>query len=296
MESPWDFGRVLKTSCYASQVTRWWRICLPTQQMREIRWDPWVRKIPCRGRQQPTPVFLPEKSHWQRSWQATVHVAANSQALLSVHPRAAVSSGEKDNPMSFCSFPCPLSSRMVIITSSLPILTIPWQPPLGLTFSGETSERHWVRLGRRSGWKRVLPIGLGVSPFGLVFSHFSRVWLFVIPRIACQAPLSLGILQARILEWVAMPSSRGSSQPRDRTCLSCVSSTAGPADSFFTSAPPEKPPLYPFPILTPRMGGLLFRAMTSRFSWAFRDKQLSDGGKWAQFLFIKARVCSSHFP
>ena len=35
--------------------------------------------------------------------------------------------------------------------------------------------------------------------------------------IACQAPLSLGIIQARILEWVAMPSSRGSSQPRDRT-------------------------------------------------------------------------------
>ena len=26
-----------------------------------------------------------------------------------------------------------------------------------------------------------------------------------------------GILQARIMEWVAMPSSRGSSQPRDRT-------------------------------------------------------------------------------
>ena len=29
--------------------------------------------------------------------------------------------------------------------------------------------------------------------------------------IACQAPLSMGILQARILEWVAMSSSRGSS-------------------------------------------------------------------------------------
>ena len=29
-----------------------------------------------------------------------------------------------------------------------------------------------------------------------------------------------GILQARILEWVAMPSSRGSSQPRDRTQVS----------------------------------------------------------------------------
>ena len=34
--------------------------------------------------------------------------------------------------------------------------------------------------------------------------------------IAHQAPLSMGILQARILEWVAMPSSRGSSQPRDK--------------------------------------------------------------------------------
>ena len=32
-----------------------------------------------------------------------------------------------------------------------------------------------------------------------------------------------GILQARILEWVAMPSSRGSSRPRDRTHVSCIS-------------------------------------------------------------------------
>ena len=31
-----------------------------------------------------------------------------------------------------------------------------------------------------------------------------------------------GILQARILEWVARPSSRGSSQPRDQTCVSCI--------------------------------------------------------------------------
>ena len=38
-----------------------------------------------------------------------------------------------------------------------------------------------------------------------------------------------GILQARILEWVAIPFSRGSSQPRDQTQ---VSRTAG---KFFTS-------------------------------------------------------------
>ena len=37
-----------------------------------------------------------------------------------------------------------------------------------------------------------------------------------------------GILQARILEWVARPSSRGSSQPRDRTQVSSI------AGRFFT--------------------------------------------------------------
>ena len=44
-----------------------------------------------------------------------------------------------------------------------------------------------------------------------------------------------GILQARILEWVAMPSSRRSSRPRDRTQVSHV------AGGFFTTEPPGKP-------------------------------------------------------
>ena len=38
-----------------------------------------------------------------------------------------------------------------------------------------------------------------------------------------------GTLQARILEWVAFPFSRGSSQPRDQTEVSCI------AGRFFTS-------------------------------------------------------------
>ena len=42
-------------------------------------------------------------------------------------------------------------------------------------------------------------------------------------------PTVHGILQARILEWVAFPISRGSSQPRDRTQVSCI------AGRFFTS-------------------------------------------------------------
>ena len=39
----------------------------------------------------------------------------------------------------------------------------------------------------------------------------------------------LGILQARILEWVAMPFSRGSSKPMDRTQVSYI------AGRFFTN-------------------------------------------------------------
>ena len=41
----------------------------------------------------------------------------------------------------------------------------------------------------------------------------------------CSLPGSAvhGILQAKVLEWVAMPSSRGSSPPRDQTHVSCVS-------------------------------------------------------------------------
>ena len=42
-----------------------------------------------------------------------------------------------------------------------------------------------------------------------------------------QAPLSMGILWARILEWVAMRSSRGSSQARDQTRDQCSVSRIG---------------------------------------------------------------------
>ena len=47
-----------------------------------------------------------------------------------------------------------------------------------------------------------------------------------------------GILQARILDWVAMPSSRRSSQLRDQTHVSCDSCIAG---EFFTFEPLGKP-------------------------------------------------------
>ena len=48
-----------------------------------------------------------------------------------------------------------------------------------------------------------------------------------------------GIFQTRILEWVAVPTSRGSSQPRDQTCTFCVSCIAG---GFFIAESLGKPP------------------------------------------------------
>ena len=65
---------------------------------------------------------------------------------------------------------------------------------------------------------------------------FNHVWLFETPwTVAHQAPLSMRILQVRILEWVAMPSSRGFShteiEPRSPTLQ---------VDSL-PSKPPGKP-------------------------------------------------------
>ena len=68
-----------------------------------------------------------------------------------------------------------------------------------------------------------------------MLSHFSHVKLFATLWTVSppDSPVH-GILQARILEWVAMPSSRGSSQPRDQTSISYI------ARGFCTSEPLRK--------------------------------------------------------
>ena len=57
----------------------------------------------------------------------------------------------------------------------------------------------------------------------LAVSNSVTLW-----TVVHQAPLSMGILQARIVEWVALTSFRGSSQPCDGTQVSCI------AGRFFT--------------------------------------------------------------
>ena len=71
-----------------------------------------------------------------------------------------------------------------------------------------------------------------------MLSRFTRVQLCDL--FNCTPPGSSvhGILQARILEWVAVPSFRGSSQPRVWTCISFISCIAG---GFFIAEPPGMP-------------------------------------------------------
>ena len=60
-----------------------------------------------------------------------------------------------------------------------------------------------------------------------VLSHFSRVQLFVTPMDLSLPGFSVhGILQARILEWVAISFSREYSRPSDQTQVSWVSCIA----------------------------------------------------------------------
>ena len=75
------------------------------------------------------------------------------------------------------------------------------------------------------------------DPCVCALSCFSRVWLC---KSDCGPPGSSDCRtsQARILEWVAMLFSRGSSWPRDQTCVCCSSSTAG---GFFTAEPLGSP-------------------------------------------------------
>ena len=67
------------------------------------------------------------------------------------------------------------------------------------------------------------------SDKSLLTCHFSHVWLC--SPMDCSPPGSSvhGILQARLLEWVAISFSRGSSQPRDRTWVARI------VCRFFTS-------------------------------------------------------------
>ena len=83
-----------------------------------------------------------------------------------------------------------------------------------------------------------------------------------------------GILQARILECVAIPSSRGSSQPGDRNCISCGSCITS---RFFPTEPPGKP-IYHIDLVY------------DSNHWHFCDSQCFPGGTTGKEKTVKVLV------
>ena len=70
-------------------------------------------------------------------------------------------------------------------------------------------------LGQGDPLEKEMEINTHMSKCTACFFAMSCPTLATPRTVAHQAPLTMGILQARILEWVAVSSSRGSSQPRD---------------------------------------------------------------------------------
>ena len=106
----------------------------------------------------------------------------------------------------------PLPTPASSLPPTLPGATLPWALLTGLNVSGESLCRTPQTQRDRYKWPSLM----------CMLSHLSPT---LCDPTGCSPPGSSvhGILQARILEWVAMPSSRGSSPPRDRIHISYVS-------------------------------------------------------------------------
>ena len=92
----------------------------------------------------------------------------------------------------------------------------------------------------------------------------SRVGLTVILwTIACQAPLSLGFSRQEYWSGLLVPSSKGSSWPRDRTSISYISGR------FFMAETPEKPASYFGTISQMNSRQLCLSTMSLYLSWGW---------------------------
>ena len=127
------------------------------------------------------------------AWWAAVHGVAKSWTRLS--------------NFTF-TFHCHALEKEMATHSSVLAWRIPGMgEPSGLLSMGSESDTTEVTQQQQQEYKRK------------EVKSLSHVQLFASPWAVCSPPGSAvyGILQARILEWVAMPSSRRSSQPRDWT-------------------------------------------------------------------------------
>ena len=118
---------------------------------------------------------------------------------------------------------------------SVHISVQPSSKPLG---SFKPGKSEWPSLPRASGRRRddymLCEVGTGPGAAGSCEVKPEEAWIVCMRAKSLQSCLTLcdpmdcsppgssvhGILQARILEWVSLSSSRGSSQPRDQTQVS----------------------------------------------------------------------------
>ena len=168
--------------------------------------------IPCKREWQPTPVFLPGVSHGQRSlagYSPWGHKKSDTTEWLTHTPlQKELEKQAPQSPAQFFSF---------FQTSKFPEML--W--PQGHHFS-YFSEIYFLCC--KSIWHIQFSWAHSVCflPWYVFISH--SVVLALSDPMDCSPPGSSvhGLLQARILEWVATPFSRGSSQPRDGTWVSCM--------------------------------------------------------------------------
>ena len=141
--------------------------------------------------------------------------------------------------------------RCVLVNQSCPTLCDPMDcslpDSLSVEFSRQEYRSGYHLLSRWSSWPS------DQTQVSCITGQFFAIWATREAHIcicevkvtqSCQTLCDLtdyrvhGILQTRILEWVAFPFSRGSSQPRDRTQVPCI------VDRFFFTSWATGKPIY----------------------------------------------------
>ena len=151
---------------------------------RRCGFDPWVRKIPWRRAWQPTTVFLPGESHGQRCW------------------------------VSYCPY-----GHKELDTNEVTEHTL----QQCIYDQGHILYIHLMCVNHPQN-SSSLNLFLNKNCYAAAAAKLFQLCLTLCDPMDRSLPGSHvhGILQARILEWVAMSSFRKSSWPRDQTCIPCI--------------------------------------------------------------------------
>ena len=100
------------------------------------------------------------------------------------------------------------------LNSTSTILVLLISSPISLS---QQLSNHIIFMPFKINWKYQI-----IMVYCMCVCMFSCVWFFVILRTSQSDSSVHGIFYARILEWVVISFSRGSSLPRDQTRVSCI--------------------------------------------------------------------------